>query len=86
MAVAVLDYYRIKPEFIPPDLQSLCRYVRPGELSAHADPDQWELVGRTFHPSRLQADTVERRGYCERKLRVGIDVAKLARTLYDRAP
>jgi hypothetical protein len=85
MAVAVLDYYRIKPEFLPPELQSLRRYVRPGELGDHADPEQWELLGRTFHPNHLHAADVERQGYCERKLPASIDAGKRAKLRYDRA-
>ncbi len=75
MSVPVLDYFQLKPEFLPPDLRSMGVYVRPGELSLHGDMDQWELVGRTFHPNRLQAADVERQGYCVRKLPSNIKAA-----------
>lgn len=35
MAVNVLHYYRMKAEFLPPELPSLGIYVRPGELAEH---------------------------------------------------
>jgi len=82
MAVHILDYYEIKPEFMPSDLQRLAVYVRPGELEAYVDPEQWKLVGRTFHPNRLQAADIERQGYCIRKMRAGIDMGALAARLY----
>jgi hypothetical protein len=83
MAVQVLDYYRIKPEFMPADLQQLAIYVRPAELHKAAEyPEHWEFVGRTLHPNRLQVADVERQGFCVRKLRTGINVAALAATLY----
>ncbi|MGQ0446425.1 MAG: hypothetical protein ACT4O2_15205 [Beijerinckiaceae bacterium] len=68
MTVMVLDYYKVKPEFMPEDLQGLGVYVRPGELECVANPDEWELVGRTFHPNRLQTADVRRQRYCLRKL------------------
>jgi len=77
MAVTVLEYYRRKPAFVPPDLQEMSIYVRPGELELYAKPDEWELVGRTFHPNNLQAADVMRQGYCLRTLPIGIDAAKL---------
>jgi hypothetical protein len=73
MPIAVLDYFRLKPEFLPAHLKSAAVYVRPNELSAHVtDVAQWELVGRTFHPNRLQAADVERQGYCFRYLPAGL--------------
>jgi hypothetical protein len=69
MTVRVLDYYKVKPEFMPDDLQWFGVYVRPGELECIANPDEWALVGPTFHPNQLQAADVERQGYCLRKLR-----------------
>jgi hypothetical protein len=86
MTVSVLDYYEIMPEFLPSDLQQLAVYVRPGELGAYTDPEQWKLVGRTFHPNRLHAADVERQGYCVRKLPAGIDVKGLASRLYGSGP
>jgi hypothetical protein len=82
MTINALECYRIKPAFMLSDLQSHWIYVRPGELSEHTNPDQWEFVGRTFHPNRLQTADVERQGYCERKLGVGIDVAKWGKAMY----
>ena len=82
MSVWVLDYYRIKPEFMPTKLQRYALYVRPGELEKYTDPSQWDLAGRTFHPNRLQVADVERQGYCERKIRAGIDLEKMAALLY----
>jgi hypothetical protein len=82
MTFKVLECFQIKPEFMPPELQSLWLYVRPGELSEHTNPDQWEFIGRTLHPSRLQIADVERQGYCERKLRAEVDVAKWAKAMY----
>lgn len=82
MPVSVLDCYRIKPEFMPPELQRYAVYVRPGELDKYADPNQWDFVGRTVHPNRLRAGDVERQGYCERKIRAGIDLAKMAAVFY----
>jgi len=82
MSVRVLDYYRIKAEFMPAGFQRYGLYVRPGELDQHADPAQWDFVGRTFHPNRLQAADIERQGYCERKIRVGIDLEKMAALFY----
>jgi hypothetical protein len=76
MSVHALDYFRLKPEFLPPDFKVMGMYVRPDELSVHADAAQWELVGRTFHPNRLQAADVERQGYCLRKLPARIDGSK----------
>jgi hypothetical protein len=73
MRVAALDYFRLMPEFLPADLQLAAIYVRPNELSVHVDDvPHWELVGRTFHPNKLQAADVERQGYCLRKLPTGI--------------
>jgi hypothetical protein len=80
MSVRVLDYYRVKPEFMPPHLQLLGVYVLPGELETHFDPTQWDLVGRTFHPNRPQAADVERQGFCMREL--GFDVKGRARSRY----
>jgi len=77
MSVAVLDYYHRKPEFLPSDLEDMAIYVRPGELAKHANPDEWELVGRTFHPNKLQAADVERQGYCLRKLPIGNDASEI---------
>ena len=85
VTVAVLDCFKMKPECMPAELQSRRVYVRPGELPLYANPDNWELVGRTFHPTRLQAADVERQGYCERKMSIGIDAAKLAKAWYDRS-
>jgi hypothetical protein len=31
MTVSVLDYYEVKPDFLPEDLRSPAVYVRPGE-------------------------------------------------------
>jgi len=66
MTVSVLHYYRMKGEYLPPELPSLGIYVRPGELAVHVNPDHWEVVGPTYHPNRLQAGDVERLGYCLR--------------------
>ena len=70
MAVRVLHYYKVKPEFLPKGLRYLGIYVRPGELPSVADPEQWELVGPTFHPNKLHVADVERQGYCLRELPV----------------
>ena len=78
MAVSVLDYYRLKPEFVPPEFQMVGVYVRPNELpNCAADATHWELVGRTFHANHLQAADVERQGYCLRKLPMGIGAGSL---------
>jgi hypothetical protein len=82
MSVRVLEYYRIKLEFMPPELQRYAVYVRPGELDKYADPDQWEFVGRTIHPNRLQVADVMRQGFCERKILARIDLAKMAALFY----
>ncbi|GEP59011.1 hypothetical protein [Reyranella soli] len=82
MHLTILDLYRVKPEFMPPDLQRYQVYVRPGELEKYADPAKWDYVGRTFHPNRLQAGDVMRQGYCERKIRAGIDLEKMAKLFY----
>jgi hypothetical protein len=66
MAVSVLHYFKLKPNFLPDGVPSLGIYVRPAELADHMNPDQWELVGPTFHPNELQAADVERQGYCLR--------------------
>ena len=71
MAQQVLDYYRIKREFLPSGLQWLGVYVRPGELDLVANPKEWELVGRSINPNRLQASDVDRQGYCLSKLSCG---------------
>jgi hypothetical protein len=83
MTIRVLDYFKLKPEFLPPSLASLSVYVRPGELDLYADPSQWEYVARAFHPTVAQAAEVERRGYCERSLPSGYDWEEIGRTWYD---
>ena len=85
VTVAVLDCFEMKPEYMPAELQSRRVYVRPGELPLYANPGHWDLLGRTFHPNHLQAADVERQGYCERKMSIGIDTAKLAKAWYDRS-
>ncbi len=47
MFPTVLDLYRVKPEFMPAELQRYFVYVRPGELEKYSDPAKWDLVGRT---------------------------------------
>ncbi len=70
MTIPVLDYYRLKPEFLPEDIEMMSVYVRPGELETHIDAiDRWELVGRTFHPNKMQAADVEHHGFCVRTLK-----------------
>ena len=70
MTIAALDYYRLKPEFLGPDLEWMAVYVRPGELETHVElPELWELVGRTFHPNALQIADVEHHGFCVRMLK-----------------
>jgi hypothetical protein len=83
MTVRVLDCFRLKSEFLPPSLASRMIYVRPGELEVHAEADQWEYVGRTFHPNSRQAADVERQGYCDRPLPSGFDWKRIARTWYN---
>jgi hypothetical protein len=83
MTIRALDYFRLKPGFLPPSLASLCVYVRPGELELHADPRQWEYVARAFHPTAAQAAEVERHGYCRRSLPSGYDWEKVGKTWYD---
>lgn len=85
MTIRVLDYFKIKPEFLPPNLASLSVYVRPGELELYANREQWDHVARAFHPTTSQAAEVERRGYCLRSLPSGCDWEKIGRTWYDRA-
>ena len=82
MFPTVLDLYRVKPEFMPAELQRYFVYVRPGELEKYSDPAKWDLVGRTFHANRLQAADVKRQGFCERKMRVGIDLKRMAKLFY----
>lgn len=82
MLPTVLDIYRVKLEHMPPELQRYLVYVRPGDLENYTDPAKWDLVGRTFHPNRLQAADVERQRYCERKVRAGIDLEKMAKLFY----
>jgi len=86
MTVEILDYFQMKPEFLGPHFASRAMYVRPGELALYADPNQWEHLGRTCHPTSAQAAEVERRGYCDRPLRTGPDWKKIAKTWYGRAP
>lgn len=84
MEIRVLDLYERKPEFLPADLAAQSVYVRPGELELYAEPDQWTHVGRTFHPNRLQAADVQKKGYCERSLPAGHDWKRIARTWYNQ--
>jgi hypothetical protein len=84
MPAALFDYYRIKPEFKPPLMEDVRRYVRPGELGAHADPDQWDLFLRGLHLSPSDAATVERRGYREVRVRIMAAAAKRANARYGR--
>jgi len=79
MTVHVLHYYRMKAEFLPRELPLLGIYVRPGELAEYVNPDNWELVGPTYHPNRLQARDVERQGYC---LRPGVPERPRGREWY----
>ncbi len=71
MTLTVLDYYKIKPEYLPPDTEWLSIYVRPGELESHVEMAEcWELVGRTFHPNSMQIADIEHHGFCLRMLSV----------------
>jgi hypothetical protein len=83
MQVRVLDLFELKPEFLPANLAAQSIYVRPGELELYARPDQWSRVGRTFHPNRLQATDVQKKGYCLRSLPAGHDWKRIARAWYD---
>ena len=62
------DFYRIKPDVLPPQAKPRGLYVRPGRLPAYADPTEWELVGRGAHPAPAILSEVERRGYCAQEL------------------
>jgi hypothetical protein len=83
MSVQALDFFELKPEFLPANFAWYGVYVRPGELDLYAEPDQWKFVGRTFHPNLAQAEAVERKGYCERSLPSGFDWGRIGRTWYD---
>jgi hypothetical protein len=71
MEIRLLDLYERKPEFLPANLAAESIYVRPGELGLYVEPIQWAHVGQTFHPNRLQAADVQKKGYCLRSLRAG---------------
>ncbi len=60
----MLEIYNRKPEFTPAGSIPPSLYVEPGTLLS--DPEQWQLVGRTFHPTEFQAREVQRYGYCLR--------------------
>jgi hypothetical protein len=79
MTVTVLHYYRMKADFLPPELSSLGIYVRLGELAEHVNPDHWTIVGPTYHPNQLQARDVQGQGYC---LRPGVPDRPLGRQWY----
>ncbi len=83
MTIAVLDYFKLKPEFLPASLAMRGVYVRPNELEKFANPSQWEYVGRTYHPNHKQAADVERHGYCNRSLPAGRDWSKVGKAWYD---
>jgi hypothetical protein len=83
MTIRVLDYFKLKRDFLPPHLASLSVYVRPGELELHANPSQWEYVARAFHPTVAQTAEVDRRGYCQRSLPSGYDWEQIGKTWHD---
>jgi hypothetical protein len=82
MSISALDYYRLKAEFLPSEFQLLAVYIRSNDdLAKYVDtPTEWEFVGRTLHPNRMQVADVERQGYCLRKVSADIDAGSLYRT------
>jgi len=60
------DCCRMKPEFVPPDLETRFAYARRGELP---NPDQWDPIGPAFHLNKTQAAAIARDGYCLRGVR-----------------
>lgn len=68
MNVISCDFYRMKPDVLPPQAKPRGLYVLPGRLPAYVNPREWELVGRDAHPAPAIAAELERRGYCAREL------------------
>jgi len=64
MNVIPCDFYRIKPDVLPPQANPRGLYVRAGRLPAYVNPSEWELVGRNANPPPMIAAEVARRGYC----------------------
>ena len=83
MAISALDYYRVKAEFLPSEFQLVAIYIRSNDdVALYVDePAQWEFVGRTLHPNRLQIADVERQGFCLRKMAAGVKARLFYRTM-----
>lgn len=64
MNVIPCDFYRMKPDVLPPQAKPLGLYVRSGRLPAYVKPSEWELVRRNAAPAPAIAAEIERRGYC----------------------
>ena len=58
------DFYRMKPELLPPQAKPIGLYVRPGRMPAYVKPWEWELIGHDASPAPSVAAEIERRGYC----------------------
>jgi hypothetical protein len=69
MNVIAFDFYRMKPEVLPPQAKPRGLYLRPGGLlPAYVKPTEWELVGHDASPAPAIVAEVERHGYCAQEL------------------
>jgi hypothetical protein len=69
MNIIACDFYRMKPEVLPPQAKPRGLYVRPGRLlPAYVKPAEWELVRHGASAGPAVAAEVERLGYCAEEL------------------
>ncbi len=58
------DFYRMKPELLPPQAKPIGLYVRRGRMPAYVKPWEWELVRHDASPAPAVLAELDRRGYC----------------------
>jgi hypothetical protein len=64
MNVAPCEFYRMRPELLPPAAKPIGLYVRPGRMPAYVKPWEWELVRHDAMPAPAVIAELDRRGYC----------------------
>ena len=61
---AACDFYRLKPDVLPPRAKPIGLYVRRGRMPAYVKPWEWELVRHNASPAPAVIAELDRRGYC----------------------